>query len=86
MTAFEVRHYTVRLRHSRRLRYRVARLVWRGVLWLTRLVRATVRLALRLFVATAATVRAAGDRGGILVLRRLEALLRRFKPPGKARG
>jgi hypothetical protein len=31
MTPFQLRHYSVRLRHSNRLRYRIPRLLWRAV-------------------------------------------------------
>jgi hypothetical protein len=36
MTAFEARHYAVRFRYSQRLRYRIPRMLWQGLSWLSR--------------------------------------------------
>jgi hypothetical protein len=58
MSAFQIRHYTVRLRHSQRMRYRLPRSAWRKICSSPRLVPLTARLLVRLVLEVGVTVAA----------------------------
>jgi len=65
MSVFHVRHYTVRLRHSQRLRYRIVRVAWQGARVLRRQIQRLARVTRCSLVAKARVTRA--NRGRLQI-------------------